>query len=82
MGDRPRVVADRRRWETTIRLQFVGVFDREAHIVQGCFIALRQRFVGRTHEGIRPLKASDLEPDCIRADTMFSCHVITSIQVV
>ncbi|MBR8049503.1 hypothetical protein LGM69_28895, partial [Burkholderia multivorans] len=60
----------------------VGVFDRESHIVQGCFIALRQRFVGRTHECIRPLKASDLEPDCIRADTIFSCHVITSVQVV
>ncbi|APZ18874.1 hypothetical protein AQ862_25415 [Burkholderia pseudomallei] len=65
-----------------MRLQFVGVFDREAHIVQGCFIALRERFVGRAHEGIRPLKASDLEPDRIRADTMFSCHLITSVQVV
>ncbi|MDN8068766.1 hypothetical protein, partial [Burkholderia vietnamiensis] len=41
-------------------------------------IALRQRFIGRTHERVRRPKACDFKPDRIRADRMFSCHIITS----
>lgn len=46
-GDHPRVVADRRGRETTILFQLADVFERKPHVVQGCFIALCQRFVGR-----------------------------------